>query len=56
MPKNLADLFILNDLKVNFDDLCGNFGLSMTLKVHIVIHHYKDYLDLTEKKLETHKW
>ena len=37
----------IRDFKCNFDHLYNNFGLNMTLKVHIIFHHYEDYFDWT---------
>ena len=42
---------VIHDFKVNFDFLYENFGLNMTLKVHIIFHHYKEYFDLSGKTL-----
>ena len=36
---------ILFDFAVNFEYLFENFNLNMTLKVHIILHHYQDYFD-----------
>ena len=40
---------ILHDFELNFQYLYANFGLNMTLKVHIIVHHYTDYFDLTRQ-------
>ena len=42
---------ILFDFSVNFEYLFENFNLNMTLKVHIILHHYKDYFDMTQKSM-----
>ena len=36
---------------VNFEYLFENFQPNMTLKVHIILHHYKDYFDMTQKSM-----
>ena len=40
---------VLYDFGVNFFYLYDNFNLNMTLKVHIILHHYQDYFDWTGK-------
>ena len=42
---------VIHDFKVNFDYLFDNFGLNMSLKVHIILDHYKEYFDLAGKTL-----
>ena len=42
---------VLHDFKVNFTFLYENFGLNMPFKVHIILHHYKEYFDITNKTL-----
>ena len=42
---------ILFDFAVNFEYLFENFNLNMTLKVHIILHHYQDYFDMTQKSM-----
>ena len=42
---------ILYDFSVNFNYLHDNFGLNMTMKVHIILHHYQDYFDWTGKTM-----
>ena len=40
---------IINDFTTNFDYLYENFNMNMTLKIHIILHHYSDYFDWTGK-------
>ena len=42
---------ILFDFAVNFEYLFENFNLNMTLKVHIILQHYQDYFDMTQKSM-----
>ena len=42
---------VLHDFKVNFDFLFINFNMNRTLKIHIILHHYKEYFDLAGKTL-----
>ena len=42
---------VLYDFSVNFNYLHDNFRLNMTLKVHIILHHYQDYFDWTGKTM-----
>ena len=42
---------ILFDFSVNFEYLFENFNVNMTLKVHIILHHYKDNFDMTQKSM-----
>ena len=41
----------LGNFKKNFEFLFYNFDLNMTLKTHIVYHHYEDYFSWTGKSL-----
>ena len=34
---------------MNFDFLYEEFGLNMTLKIYVILHHYGDYFDWTRK-------
>ena len=40
---------VLSDFQVDFEYLYKNFKLNMSLKTHIVLHHYRDYFDWTGK-------
>ena len=42
---------VIHDFSLNFDFLFDIFGLNMTLKVHIILHHFKEYFDLAGKTL-----
>ena len=42
---------ILFDFSVNFEYLFESFNLNMTLKVHIILHHYQDYFDMKQKSM-----
>ena len=42
---------VLFGFSVNFEYLFENFKLNMTLKIHIILHHYKDYFDMTQKSM-----
>ena len=38
---------VLHDFKVNFEFLNEEFLLPMTLKIHVILHHYSDYFQWT---------
>ena len=38
---------VLHDFKVNFEFLNEEFLLPMTLKIHVILHHYSDYFEWT---------
>ena len=38
---------ILDDFERNFDYLYDNIELNMTLKVHVILHHFSQYFDMT---------
>ena len=40
---------VLNDYETNFDYLYTHFGLNMTLKCHVILHHYEFYFLSTGK-------
>ena len=40
---------ILKDYEANFDYLYTHFGLNMTLKCHVILHHYEFYFLSTGK-------
>ena len=42
---------ILDDYERNFDYLYDNFGLNMTMKVHVIVHHFSQYFALTNKTM-----
>ena len=42
---------ILFDFKTNFDFLYSEFGLPMTLKIHVIYHHYQHYFDITQQSM-----
>ena len=42
---------VLYHFQVNFFYLYENFNLNMTLKVHIILHHYNDYFDWTGRTM-----
>ena len=39
---------VVSDFKVNFD----NFGLNISLKVHVIVHHFEDYFDWISKTMK----
>lgn len=43
---------VLHDFRKNFDYLYDNFNLNMTLKIHVIFHHYEDYFDMTGKTMK----
>ena len=45
--KNFND--VIEEFKRNFYFLYENVGLNMTLKIHIILDHYKDYFEWTAK-------
>ena len=48
--RQLGDYYlVIHDFSINFDFLFDIFGLNMTLKVHIILHHFKEYFDLAGK-------
>ena len=38
---------ILDDFENNFNHLYENIELNMTLKVHVILHHFTQYFELT---------
>ena len=42
---------ILFDFKTNFDFLYMEYGLPMTLKIHVIYHHYQHYFDTTQESM-----
>ena len=40
---------IIQDFSQKFYSMFMEYGLSMTLKIHVIIHHYKYYFDKTGK-------
>ena len=42
---------ILNDFERNFDYLYDNIDLNMTLKVHVILHHFSQYFDITNSTM-----
>ena len=38
---------IIDDFERNFDFLYDNFELNMTMKVHVILHHFSQYFALT---------
>ena len=55
IARTLIDyLLILNGFKQNFEFLFENFNLNMSLKVHIIIHHYQDYFEWRGKNSVIH--
>ena len=52
VAENLGDYeTILFDFKTNFDFLYEEFNLPMTLKIHVIIDHYSDYFQWTNKTM-----
>ena len=48
VSEELGDFYnVLHDFKVNFEFLNEEFLLPMTLKIHIILHHYSDYFEWT---------
>ena len=48
--KDLGDFNpVIDEFEENFFNLFRNYQVSMTLKVHIVVHHYKFYFESTGK-------
>ena len=45
LPQKYKD--ILADYREKFDYLYYNFNLSMTLKIHVIYHHFEDYFELS---------
>ena len=43
---------VLHDFRKNFDYLYDHFNLNMTLKIHVIFHHYEDYFDMTGKTMK----
>lgn len=43
---------VLEDFRNNFDLLFDEFGLPMTLKIHVIYHHYEDYFQWTKKTMK----
>ena len=42
---------VLYDFQTNFDYLYEEFNLPMTLKIHVIVHHYKQYFEWTDKTM-----
>ena len=38
---------ILENFEDNFNYLYDHFELNMTLKIHVIVHHFQTYFDLT---------
>ena len=51
LPENYKN--ILADFRKKFDYLYYNFNLSMTLKIHVIYHHFEDYFELSGETLQT---
>ena len=51
VAKNLDPNYseIIQDFSQKFYSMFMEYGLSMTLKIHVIIHHYKYYFDKTGK-------
>ena len=49
LPEN--DKETLADFQEKFDILYYNFGISMTLNVHVIYHHFVDYFELSGETL-----
>ena len=51
VAKNLDPNYseIIHDFSQKFYSMFMEYGLSMTLKIHVIIHHYKYYFDKTGK-------
>lgn len=48
VSEELGDFYnVLHDFKVNFEFLNEEFLLPMTLKIHVILHHYSDYFEWT---------
>ena len=43
---------VIFDFKTNFDFLYEEFNLPMTLKIHVIIHHYSEYFQWTGKTMK----
>ena len=39
---------LIEEFKCKFDKLYKDFKLPMTLKVHVIVHHYSDYFKETK--------
>ena len=44
---------IIKKLEDTWRELMRNFRITMSLKIHIIIHHISDYVELTNKTLRT---
>ena len=42
---------VLYDFRTNFDYLYGEFNIPMTLKIHVIVHHYKEYFEWNNKTM-----
>ena len=42
---------VLFDFKTNFDFLFEEFNLPMTLKIHVILDHYSEYFEWTNKTM-----
>ena len=53
VSKHLGDFdTVIDEFEEKFFNLFAKYQLSMTLKVHVVIHHYKFYFETTGKTLK----
>ena len=43
---------ILDDFENNFNHLYENIELNMTLKVHVILHHFTQYFELTNSTMK----
>ena len=53
--RELADDYLesICDFKTKFNKLYFDFGLNMTLKIHIIFHHFYDYFSVRGETLRT---
>ena len=42
---------LIHEFKYKFDTICNKFIMNMTLKIHVIVDHYGDYLKETGKHL-----
>ena len=42
---------VLYGFQTTFDYLYEEFNLPMTLKIHVIVHHYKQYFEWTDKTM-----
>ena len=45
-------ILILDDFENNFNHLYENIELNMTLKVHVILHHFTQYFELTNSTMK----